>query len=84
MRRRKQTLVELDAELLAIGINCANNIEFYGLKLGQIVHVRSKGYTGPAKLTGTPPQGAGIYAVTPQGNKLWIDGEDISEATEPS
>jgi len=84
MRKRKQTLAQLDAELRTRGIHAANNIEYVGLSLGQVVNVRSKGYTGPAEITGTPPQGTGIYAVTPQGMKLWLDGEEIKEATEPT
>ena len=84
MRKRKQTFAELDAALRARGINVANNIEFLGLRLGQTVNVRSKEYTGLAKITGTPPQGTGIYVVGLQGQKLWLSGEDILEATEPS
>jgi hypothetical protein len=75
MLRRSQKFDELTT---------GDNIEYYGLRQGQVVHVRSETYTGLATITGTPPQGPGIYLVTPQGEKLWLRGEDILEATEPS
>lgn len=57
-----------------------DNITYCGLHVGQIVHVKSKQYTGLARLTGTPPQGTGIYAVGERGQKLWLDAADIREA----
>lgn len=62
----------------------ADNIEFLGLRRGQIVTVNTREYRGKAKLVGCPPQGTGIYAVTQQGQRLWLTGEEIAEATEPS
>lgn len=78
MRKRLQRFEELPR-------GCGN-IEYYGLRKGQIVHVNatSAGYQGVAKIVGTPPQGTGIYLVTPHGEKLWLIGEEIVEATEPS
>jgi hypothetical protein len=59
------------------------NIRYYGLTLGQRVTVVSDNYYGPGFVVGEPPQGTGIYVETPKG-RLWLDGSQIAEATEPS
>ena len=76
MRKRAQTLDSLP--------HGCDNIEYHGLRRGQIVTVRTKEYNGLAQITGTPPQGPGIYLRTPTGKRLWLIGEDIIEATEPT
>lgn len=76
MRRRAQKFEELPQ-------GC-DNIEYYGLHNGQVVTVNHSSYRGAAKVVGTPPQGTGIYLLTPQGQKLWLGGEAIVEATEPT
>jgi hypothetical protein len=71
------------AEKLATMPNCGN-IRYYGLHQGQVVHVKCTDYEGLAVITGQPPQGTGIYLRTPQGRQLWLGGEQILEATEPT
>lgn len=77
MKKRRQKQDDLP-------IGC-NNLEYYGLHVGQKVAVKSAQFTGPALIKGTPPQGPGIYAVAiVNGKTLLLAGEDIAEATEPS
>jgi len=58
-----------------------DNIEFFGLHKGQIVHVDCEKYKGMARVSGSPPQGTGIYVTAPGGKQYWVSGEDIREST---
>lgn len=65
-----------------------NNVGYYGLAIDQLVWVESPAYTGPAFVSGEPPQGTGIYVSAPPhegqlGRKPLVSGENIREATEP-
>lgn len=76
MRKRAQKLNELPR-------GC-DNIEFYGLQRGQEVTVKCEQYNGKGWIIGCPPQGTGFYVLILTGEKLWLAGRDIVEATKPS
>ena len=78
MQKRAQTLEEFEAS------GGWGNVEYFGLKVGQRVRVRSQVYSGWATVVGEPPQGPGVYVRTDVSHtELLIGGEDIREATEP-
>lgn len=59
-----------------------DNIEFFGLHKGQVVHVDSEKFKGVARVCGSPPQGTGIYVRSASGTQYWVSGEDIRESTQ--
>lgn len=76
MRKRAQKRSELPRSV--------TNVEYFGLSIGQIVHVKCRDYEGLARIVGEPPQGPGINVYTTDRRRLLVSGEDIQEATEPS